>query len=389
MAAFLALPRWARAASIALVAGALPLVALGPGTDLDVAAVIESGRLIRGGDYRPSRPPGAPVHEAIVGVLEGAGGVVLSNLATLAASVLAAGCLYALARQQRLPRPELVTAVLVSNPWFLVAATSTVDFPFALAGVLGGALALRANRAFVAGACFGLAIGCRSSSVLAVAAAVVADFAGESAAPRRALRAAALGVAIGAVCYVPAFVSADGSLAFAQNDFRTAGPATMLGRALAKDFYFLGPFAAVALIAAAPALWRALKSWRTSFVVRFGALIVLFVQALFLRFPWKMGHLLPLLAGLALLLGWALRERPALLGAFVALQLVYGVINLQLLEPDNPNKATGARAVFDVRWGVVVTDIACRAEDTAAWRTGERTRLEAVWNCAKPFGDGP
>ena len=37
---------------------AIPQLLLGPGTDLDVGAVLASGRLIMHGDYRPSRPPG-------------------------------------------------------------------------------------------------------------------------------------------------------------------------------------------------------------------------------------------------------------------------------------------------------------------------------------------
>ena len=101
-----------------------------------------------------------------------------------------------------------------------------------------------------------------------------------------------------------------------------------------------------------------------------------------------MGHLLPLLVCLALWLGVALRDRPRLLVALVVAQLLYSVVNLQLLEPDNPNDARGARVVFDLRWGVFVTDIACRADDTGAWKGGA-DRLEGVWNCAKPFGTGP
>ncbi|MCB1031238.1 MAG: hypothetical protein KDA95_07855, partial [Acidimicrobiales bacterium] len=52
----------------------------GPGTDLDVANVFRSGRSIaRHLDYVPSRPPGAPVHEAIVGVSDLIGGPLLAT----------------------------------------------------------------------------------------------------------------------------------------------------------------------------------------------------------------------------------------------------------------------------------------------------------------------
>jgi hypothetical protein len=225
--------------------------------------------------------------------------------------------------------------------------------------------------------------------VVLIAAAVIADAIGDRIRARRALIAAAIAAVVGLVCYVPGFLSAGGSLAFAQNDFRTAGPAVMLGRAAAKDLYFFGPFAAVVLIIAVPALARALPAWRTSWLVRFTVIGAVLVEGLFIRFPWKMGHLLPLLVCIALFAGYALRDRPRLLVALVIAQLLYAFVNVQLLEPDNPNDASAANVVFDIRWGVVVTDTACRSDDTDAWKGNDKARLEAVWNCAKPFGTGP
>lgn len=373
---------------IALAIVALPQVVLGPGTDLDVGAVIASGRLILHGDYRPSRPPGAPVHEAIVGALERVGGTTLTNVATLIAALAIVAAVVELSRRARLPRPYLVAAVVVANPWFIVASTSTVDFPFALAFLLWGAIALQRDRSVIAALCFALAVGCRATTILLVMAALVADVTGDDPQPRRALRCGALASVLGLALYLPAFVSAGGSLAFAQNDFSTASPGVMVGRALAKDLYFVGLAGALVLVLAVPALWKALRKWRTQWAVRFGVLGVVVIQALFLRFPWKMGHLLPLLVCLALWLGVALRDRPQWLVALVVAQLLYSVVNLQVLEPDNPNDARGARAVLDLRWGVIATDVACRADDTDAWK-GDSVRLEAVWNCAKPFGDGP
>ena len=372
----------------ALAVVAIPQLLLGPGTDLDVGAVLASGRLIMHGDYRPSRPPGSPVHEAVAGVAERVGGTTLSNVVTLLAALAIVAAVVELARRADLPRPYLVAAVVVANPWFIVAATSTVDFPLAIAFLLWGSIAMRRDQTVVASVCFALAVGCRATTILLVMVALVAEVTGEEPKPRRALLCGALSSVLGLALYVPAFVSAGGSLAFAQNDFRTASPGVMIGRALAKDLYFFGLAGAAVLIVAAPALWAALRKWRTQWIVRFGVLGAIVIEAMFVRFPWKMGHLLPLLVCLALWLGVALRDRPRLLVALVVAQLLYSVVNLQLLEPDNPNDATGARAKLDLRWGVVVTDVACRADDTGAWK-GDSDRLEAVWNCAKPFGTGP
>src|SRR4029453_12756796 len=60
----------------------LPIFWLGYGTDIDAGAVLLAGERIRNGDYAPSRNPGVPVVETIVGVLEPGGGHLLVNLAT-------------------------------------------------------------------------------------------------------------------------------------------------------------------------------------------------------------------------------------------------------------------------------------------------------------------
>jgi hypothetical protein len=108
-----------------------------------------------------------------------------------------------------------------------------------------------------------------------------------------------------------------------------------------------------------------------------------------LRFPWKMGHLLPTLVCLAIVLAVALDDRRRLFALVVAAQALLIVVNVDLVEPDNPNLATNAHVVFQPRLGVLVTDVRCRSKDTTAYVDNNRERLEAVWNCAKPFGTGP
>ena len=371
------------------LAAALPVMTLGPGTDLDVGVVLQSGELIMDGDYRPSRPPGAPVHETLVGVLNTLGGTFLTNVLSLAAAVAVLAALVRLALDENLSRPVLVASIVAANPWFVVAATSTVDFPLALALFLWGVIAQRADRWPVAAGLFAVAAGCRVTTLLLVLAALVADMVGTDARPRRALRIGAATSVITGALFIPAYLSAGKSLAFAQNDFRTAGFFVMVGRALSKDLYFFGPWGAIVGAVMLPALLVGLRHWRARWILRFGVLGVVVMQLLFFRFPWKMGHLLPLLACLALWIGVTLNDRPRWLMALVAAQALYGVVNLQLIEPNNPNDASSGRATFDLRWGVVATDVACRADDPDAGTDNDRTRLEAVWNCAKPFGTGP
>jgi hypothetical protein len=383
--------RWSITAAAVIVAALAVISFLGPGTDLDSGAVILSGRAIRAGDYVTSRPPGAPVHEAAVGVLEGIGGVALSNLGSLVMAVVAIVALLALLRRHGVGHAGWAAAFVVANPWFLIAATSTVDFVWAIALVLVAAVLLRRGSPWWAGLAAGLAVGCRMSTILLVGALVVAEMT-ELERRRlvgRTVRFVGVTVGVGVLCFVPAYVAAGRSLAFAQNDFATSTPFNHLGRFAAKDLALVGPFAAVALVIAAPAVWRSLRLLRTNWLLRFGLCGLALTQLLFLRFPWKMGHLLPSLVCLAIVLAVALDDRRRLFALVVAAQALLLVANIDLVEPDNPNLATRAHLVFQPRLGVLVTDVRCRAHDTTAYVDNDRERTEAVWNCAKPFGTGP
>lgn len=381
--------RWWVAAGALVALALVPLTLMGPGTDLDVGAVLRSGRaIVEDGTYAPSRNPGAPVHEAAVGVLRLVGGTVGPNLGSLAAGIAVATLLALLLRREGVGRVGLGVAVVVANPWFLVAATSTVDFLWALGLWLGAAVVLRTHTDLLgaagAGVLAGLAVGCRSSTAVLVGGLAVAQALDGRREAVRAALLAAVAAGVGLLVFLPPFLSADSSLAFAQNDVPTSSPLVQLGRFLAKDLYFLGPFAAVVLLLCLPALGRTAWRWRADWLVRVGLLTVLASQVLFLRFPWKMGHLLPTLVGLALVLARALDAKPRLLAALVAAQLLYAVGSIQLVAPDTPNAATGGRLTFDPGWGALVVDVKCRLDDTGAWR-GPEERLAAVWDCAKPW----
>lgn len=388
--------RWL-VAGLVVAAGLVPLTFLGPGTDLDVGAVLHSGRsIVRDQTYVASRAPGVPVHELATGILERLGRTVGPNLGSLAAACALVAVLVALLRREGVSRLGLSVAVVVANPFFLIAATSTVDFLWALALWAGSALLLRSRPTWAgtigAGVLGGLAVGCRSSTaflIVGLALAHAVEPASDEV-PRpwaRALVAAAVSGVVGLIAYVPSYRAAGDGLAFASNDVPTSRLLVQVGRFAIKDLYFFGPFAAAVLLLCVPAILQALRRARTDWLVRLGLVTIVVSQVLFLRFPWKMGHLLPTLVGLALLLARALAGRPGLLRALVAAQVVYWVFSITFVSPDNPNAATGGDFTFSPRWGALVTDTRCRADDTDAWEGPGIERLDAVWDCAKPWAD--
>jgi hypothetical protein len=381
--------RWVVAGVVLTVMVGAPMVVSGPGNDLDVGNVFESGRsIVRDDSYLPSRAPGAPVHETVVGVFDYLGGPLLTNLASLAAGITLVVALdRLLAREGLGPGRRWAVALVAANPWFLIAATSTIDYLFALAFVVLAALAIRGDRAVLAGLWAAAAMGSRIGSALLIGALLLAEVTGpdRAAARRRVLVTTGTATAATLVMFIPSFVEA-GGLAFAENDFSTSSPLVMLGRAAVKDLTLLGPIASVVALLAVPAVIGALRGWRTSWLVRFAVPGLVLSQLLFIRFPWKIPHLLPCLVCGAVLLAVALHRRPTLLMALVALQLMFAVVRVDVVRPDNPNEATGAEVGLTVGRGPVVTDWQCRRKDPDAYEGRQLVEIEAAWNCARPFG---
>ncbi len=383
--------RWVIAGVLLAVVVGVPLVISGPGNDLDVGNVFRSGRAIAYHlRYVPSRAPGAPVHELIVGVLDRIGGPVLTNLASVAAAVVLVVALDRLLRREGLgPARRWAVALFVANPWFLIAATSTTEYLFALGFVVLAALALRADRAVLTGLLAGAAMGCRVGSALLVASLFLAeitdpDRAARAAARRRVFVSACTAALATALVFTPSIIHA-GGLSFAQNDFATSSIFVQLGRAAVKDLTLLGPVASLVLLATVPALWAAVSGWRVTWLVRFALPGFVLSQLLFIRFPWKMPHLLPCLLCLVILLAVGLQDRPKLLIALVVLQLLFAVVRVDVIEPDNPNQATGGRIHLGIGWGPVVRDWQCRREHPRAYLGRQKVEVEAAWDCAQPF----
>ncbi|WP_426574085.1 hypothetical protein [Aquihabitans sp. McL0605] len=376
---------WPTFTAVALIV-AVPLIISGPGNDLDVGNVFRSGRSIaRHLAYVPSRPPGAPVHETIVGILDLIGGPVLTNLASLAAAGVLVWALDRLLHDEGVGRAgRWGVALVAANPWFIIAATSTADYVFALMFCVLAALALRADRPVLAGVLAAAAMGSRVGSMTLIAAALFAELGTGRPARRRVLVTAVVCGLVTLVLFIPSAVHA-GGLSFAQNDFSSSTPLVQLGRAVAKDLLLLGLPTVIVALAALPAVVTAIRSWSASWLVRFAVPGLVLSQVLFIRFPWKMAHLLPSLLCIAILYAVALKDRPRVLMAMVALQLLFAVVRIDVIQPDDANEASGGRLSPGISWGPVVTDWRCRRDHPHAYLGRQKEEIEVAWDCAAPY----
>ncbi|MDZ7674599.1 MAG: hypothetical protein U5K30_05975 [Acidimicrobiales bacterium] len=359
---------------LALLCGLLylPFIGLGYGTDIDITNILRSGESILAGDYRYSRPPGAFPYELLVGGLDRIGGPALVNLASAAAAIAGLVSLARIVERNHGARAGRIAVIVVATqPWFWVAATSLGDYLFALALLLVGIDAAQRDARIAAGLAFGLAVGFRSTTCLLVAAYLLAEVTGRSVrhpdgtGDRKWRDAFVTGVGaavVGAAMFVPPWLSVGQTTQFLDNQLRTGDVLVMLARWGVKNAAFFGVIAIVLLLVRAPVLFAGLDRFRSLVMVRFAVFGGLVTELLFLRFPWKPVHLLPMAVCVAILLAVSPRTSNRLVAGVVASQLALAVVSVSIAEPDVADAATDGQFAPGLTRGVVVNDIDCRLD---------------------------
>ncbi|MEY2449428.1 MAG: hypothetical protein QOH79_2904 [Acidimicrobiaceae bacterium] len=377
--------------SALLVIPFAPLVFLGYGTDIDVTNVRSAADTIRHGSYQYSRPPGALPHEFLTAVLDRVGGSVLVDLGSLAVAAVILVLVSRLLRGAGSKVSLAAAAAIAANPFFIIAATSLLDQLWALAFFLGGldtARSERSHRSVIAGALFGLAIGTRVASAVLVAAALLVM-------PRRsALVSGVTTAVIGGMCFIPAWLSAGRSSTFLENQFAFNGWAITVGRWVAKEALFIGLPACVVLIVGLPILTSGVLRWRDAPLARFAVLGAVGTEIIFLRFPWKLSHLLPTLVSVVIVLALSPKVTSRFLLVFAATQLLWGFVAIRTVVPDNPDAAHSGRWSPAVVMGPLLNDIRCRSDDTrhleasGALDDSDVQQTLTLWACTNSWWGG-
>jgi hypothetical protein len=360
----------------------LPFVLLGYGTDLDVPNVLRAGRSwVEDGQYQMSRGPGSSVYELGVGVLDGIGGSVLVNLASVGFSALALWSVFVLVRGDGGRWPAWAVLVLATNSWFWIASTSLGDFVWALGLLLAGAVLAQRDHRVAAGVLLGLSIGCRASTLLLVLAWLVAEATGDAdqRSPRRdVLLSGGVALAVGVVCFIPPWLDAGRTLDFVDNELEFVGFGVHLGRWAVKNLALVGVLGGIVLLVGLPKLVAALERRRVSTIVRFAALTIVVSELLYFRFPFKPVHLLPVMAGTALLVGASPRVTQRWVAALVVAQLIGGLVGATVAAPDVEDAARSGRIDLSITAGPLLTDVRCRLDDRERGPWPDPASQEAV-----------
>jgi hypothetical protein len=341
-----------------------PLIFFGYGSDEDTYLVLDSGRaLIDHHTYRPSRNPGYFLFESMNAVLARVGGSVLCNAATLAAGIAAVLCFVGVCRELEVPRRHLLGVLFVLHPVAWVAATSTMDYTWALALLLAGLLCVIRRAYVAAGFILGLAIAMRSTSFVAAGLVLTFALVARREDWRKIMLAGTIAAVLGGLFYVPSWRHAGCTLSFlkpmiGEADFWT--PKLRLARFLYKNVYFWGLLGSMMLPVLLALGRRGISDRRHRPTVLACAAVVVAYEALFLKYPLEGGYLLPMLPAVLILLGIGLAHRPAILAAFGAALALYAVVSINVARPDEPYRATGGRVGLWIEHGPLWRDVRMR-----------------------------
>jgi hypothetical protein len=352
----------------------LPILWLGYGTDVDIGFVLEAGARIRDLDYAPSRNPGVPVVEGIVAVLDPIGGHLLVNLATAAALAATVLALARLVTSWGHENGDLVALAFLASPIVLIAGTQTADFVWAVAFLAWGAVLLVRGHPVPAGVLLALSLGSRSSTLLLVAALLVA-VGWDPGERRHVATAAAVATPLAVLLYLPVWLSFDREFGFLDATDGWVDLSNNLSRLLLKNYAVAGPVLLVVLAVAAPALLRSLRRWGDDPMVRFAVLGLVATELLFLRMPWKPAHLVPCLFALVLWIGASDRNRRRFLWLVVGAMVLNGLVTFRPFIADAPDSTGGGDFEPAITSGWLLNDIRCRARymhdppriDSGAW----------------------
>jgi hypothetical protein len=352
--------------SLIFLIASLPLIFLGYGSDGDSYGVLSAGiSTWENSIPQMSRHPGYWLYEAMIFCFSKLGGYILTNGATLAASVFVLHRFHSLAVRENVTHAVLLTLCLCLNPWFLIAATSTMDYMWALLFIVLSIEFAIKDKHIIAGVFAGLAAGFRLGSVFVLLFAFI--FSWIKAGIKNSLRGYVLlgcvSIVLIVIFYLPSWLLKEKNFSFLNPHlvFENLNwtPKLYAGRFFYKIIHLFG-LPSFVIIAAIVAYYTLKQKGQINMsrygIAALGASVGTLI--LFARYPIEIAYLLPFLFFFLLLLGTYLRgNNRKYLIAILLTTISYSFINLSIAKPNVPNKATDASFGLFVEPGVLIKDV--------------------------------
>ena len=345
----------------------LPLTFMGYGIDVDSFRVIEAGKnFLASADYVPSRNPGYVVHEMSSWLLNWLGGSLLANIGTLLLSILAIVSFISICENLNLPNRKPAYYLLIFHPFFWFNSTCTIDYVWALGFFMAGFSLLFSRKYFFAGLAFGLSIGSRLASFIAVGGIILFFLFRDRKSWKHFSITIITTALLGFSFYIlpldftgwelRLFKASVGSPDYWSTWLRT-------GRFIYKNIYFWGLpvilffiFLFFNLIKRSENPVKGGNKW----LLIFSLLVITGYEFLFFRFPIAPEYLLASLPFWLFILMIIMKDKKLLMGILLLLVIISNFLSINIAKPDQPSHATDAEYGLWLEKGYLLQSINTR-----------------------------
>jgi hypothetical protein len=351
---------WLPLILIAIVLTRLPFLWTGYGADADAWFVANSAsEFWHTGNYTESRLPGYPLHEIISAPFVALGGAPVSNLATLAATLIAVLVWNGIVRRVGQHQKFLVLAFAFA-PVVWQNSAVTLDYMWSLLFILISLHATLNQWLLVAGVGLGIAAGFRPSNFILIVPLVCLMHL-QKQESKQIVKFTFVALMTMICAFIPLMMKygLSGWLMATQQEMRDVHPQTAM-RFISffyRTLYFIGPLAAMT---AWYTLWKnrtalvdAIRSSDPLVVVSMAGIITFL--CLFLWLPLERAYLLPAFPFFLLLVDKYSSSQAFIL--FTVLLVLSGLVNFDVIKADD-RRSFGV----NVHWGMVVEEFQNRED---------------------------
>ena len=347
---------------------AFPLIFLGYGSDNDSYGVLDAGSATWNFmNPTMSRNPGYWLYEFAIHFIDMVGGFVATNFLSLFFGVLVLHRFLCIAISQKIPNASILALCLGLNPWFLIAATSTMDYMVALFFIVISSELVLKHKFILMGIASGLAIGARLGSIFPLTGIYLVYILQN---PSRTilkgyLYAGLITIFMIFIFYYPSWVLVGKNFSFLKGhmgDDSLWSIGMYFGRFFYKIIYLFGFINFLFILVVLIYLYFARKinfnlgKWS---IIPLASCIGNLI--LFASYPIEISYLLPFLFFYYLLIGVVLKNNSRFLLALILVAtLSYSFVNISIAKPNIPGQASKATLGISIEEGVLIKDVKLR-----------------------------
>ncbi len=321
----------------------LPFVFLGYGVDIDIFGSLRAGEnFFQTFKYVPSRPPGYFLFETGLYMLSQFGGYVLTNIFTVFLSILVVNFFVIILKYFNIRSWFLLAMCLIFHPYFMINASSSMDYLWALCFVCMGFVFGLHKHYLWSGVFWGLAIGVRLTSLIAVIFLFLYLIFHHR---HGKLWFAFITLAVLSVLfYIPSFIWADYSINFLHaltGEHQLWTFYLRMGRWVYKNIYFWGLPSFVILGISIFIYFKDIRCKIRIPIVYFSIFIIISYLVLFFKYPLAIDYLLPILPFSLIVMGFVFDNKVHIL--ILMSLILYNFFNVNIARPNVKNYATSAK----------------------------------------------